>query len=143
MILDIGPKHWRGLSVDVSDRVIIYGEVKISRGQASIKVHAIHGDGRINTRPGQAVFINRPITINDAKNLAHDSFVILNGNIVNTLPGKNNYTFRDTSGEITVDIGPKQWRGLSVGISDRAEIFGEVKISRGQASIKVHAIRGI
>jgi len=142
--VDIGPKEWRGLSVGVSDRVEIYGEVKIHRGQISIKVHAITGTGRTNTRPGQAVTVNRPITIGEAVNLPHDSWVILNGNITGQLQeGRHNYSFRDSSGEITVDIGPKEWRGLSVGVSDRVEIYGEVKIHRGQALIKVHAIRSI
>jgi len=142
--VDIGPKEWRGLSVGVSDRVEIYGEVKITRGQFSIKVHAITGAGRTNTRQGQAITINQPIAINEAVNLPHDSWVILNGNIVRQLPeGKNNYSFRDFSGEVTVDIGPKEWRGLSVGVSDRVEIYGEVKISKGQISIKVQAIRKV
>jgi len=140
--VDIGPKEWRGLSVGVSDRVEIYGEIKIHRGQISIKVHAITGTGRTNTRSGQAVTVNRPITIGEAVNLPHDSWVILNGNITGQLQeGRHNYSFRDSSGEITVDIGPKEWRGLSAGVSDRVEIYGEVKIHRGQALIKVHAIR--
>jgi uncharacterized protein (TIGR00156 family) len=142
--VDIGPKEWRGLSVGVSDRVEIYGEVKITRGQFSIKVHAITGDGRTNIRQGQAVTIIEPIAINEAVNLPHDSWVVLSGNITSQLPeGKNNYSFRDLSGEITVDIGPKEWRGLSVGVSDRVEIYGEVKITRGQVSIKVQAIRKV
>jgi uncharacterized protein (TIGR00156 family) len=139
--VDIGPKEWRGLSVDVSDRVEIYGEVKITRGQVSIKVHAIIGTGRTNARQGQAVTVGQPITINEARNLPHDSWVMLTGNLVSALPQHNNYTFRDLSGEITVDIGPKEWRGLSVGVSDHVEISGEVKITRGQVSFKVHAIR--
>jgi uncharacterized protein (TIGR00156 family) len=139
--VDIGPKEWRGLSVDASDRVEIYGEVKIHRGQVSIKVHAINGTARTETRRGQAVTRNLPVTVNEAKNLPHDSWVILTGNIVNTLPEHNNYTFRDPSGEIVIDIGPKEWRGLSIDVSDRVEIYGEVKNHRGQVLIKVHAIR--
>jgi uncharacterized protein (TIGR00156 family) len=96
---------------------------------------------RINTRRGQAVMSNQPVTVNEAKNLPHDSWVILTGTIVNTLPEHNNYTFRDSSGDIAVDIGPKEWRGLSVDVSDRIEIHGEVKNHRGQILIKVHAIR--
>jgi uncharacterized protein (TIGR00156 family) len=69
--------------------------------------------------------------------------VVLTGNIVYSLPQPNDYTFRDSSGEITIDIGPKEWRGLSVGESDRVEISGEVKKERGQVFIKVHAIRKI
>lgn len=141
IIVDIGPKQWRGLSVGVSDTVVIYGEVKNNRGLTSIKVHAITGSGRTNTWPSQAVFINRPITISEAAASPHDSFVILNGNIVNAQARKNNYTFRDSSGEVTVDIGNKQWRGLSIGASDNVEIYGEVKNNRGLITIKVHAIR--
>ena len=141
--VDIGPKEWRGVSVGSQDNVVIYGEVKIHRGLTSIKVHAISGPGRTSTWVGQTVFINRPIGINEAMNLSHDSFVILNGNIINTLAGHHNFLFRDASGEITVDIGPKEWRGLSIGASDRVEIYGEVKNHRGLVSIKVHAIRKI
>ena len=141
IVVEIGAKHWRGLSVGVSDHVVIYGEVKINRGLISIKAHAISGTGRTNTWPGQAVFINRPITISEAVSLPHDSFVILNGNIVNIQARRNNYTFRDSSGEITVEIGSKHWRGLTVGVSDIVEIFGEVKNNRGLVTIKVHAIR--
>ena len=91
---------------------------------------------------GQPVMPNRPVTVSQARTLPHDSFVIISGNIVNALPGGKNYTFRDASGEIIVEIGLKHWRGLTVGVSDTVEIFGEVKIRRGQAMIKVHAIAG-
>ena len=141
IIVEIGAKHWRGLSVGVSDTVVIFGEVKINRGLVSIKAHAISGTGRVNTRPGQAVFINRPITIAEAVTLPHDSFIILNGNIINSQARRDDYTFRDSSGDITVEIGSKHWRGLAIGISDRIEIFGEVKINRGIVTIKVHALR--
>lgn len=139
---DIGPKEWRGLSVGVTDKVEIFGEVKYHRGLLHIKVHAITGTGKVNNWLGQAVTITQPVTVNEARTLPHDSWVVLNGNIVSALAaGKHNYTFRDASGEITVDIGPKEWRGLSVGVSDRVEIYGEVKNHRGLLHIKVHAIK--
>jgi uncharacterized protein (TIGR00156 family) len=69
--------------------------------------------------------------------------VILTGNIIYFLPAPNEYTFRDSSGEITVDIGPKEWRDLSASETDRVEISGEVKKERGQIFIKVHAIRKV
>ncbi|MCL2184655.1 MAG: NirD/YgiW/YdeI family stress tolerance protein [Treponema sp.] len=142
--VDIGPKEWRGLSVDMNDRVEIYGEVKLSRGQIHIKVHAISGTGRVNTRAWQTVTVTSPISINEARSLPYDSWVVLNGNIINILTtGKHSYLFRDFSGsEIIIDIGPKVWRGLSVGVSDNVEIYGEIKINRmGQIHIKVHAIK--
>jgi uncharacterized protein (TIGR00156 family) len=138
--IEIGPKEWRGLSAVISDtaenRVEICGEVKIERGQIFIKVHAITSAAKSNVR-------RNAVTINEAQNLPHDSWVVLTGNIVFSLPPPNDYTFRDSSGEITIDIGPKEWRGLSVGVSDRVEISGEVKRERGQVFIKVHAIRKI
>ena len=139
--VEIGSKQWRGLSVVPGDSVVIYGEVKIQRGHVIIKVHAITGTGRINVRQGQPVMVSQPITVMEARNLPHDSFVILNGNIVNALPGGKNYTFQDSTGEIIVDIGSKHWRGLSVGVSDRITIYCEVKINRGQVRLKVHALR--
>ena len=92
---------------------------------------------------GQPVMTSEPITVREAAALPHDSWVILIGNIVNALPGGKNYTFRDSSGEIIVEIGSKHWRGLSVSASDRVQLYGEVKIKRGLVSIKVHAIRRI
>jgi uncharacterized protein (TIGR00156 family) len=120
--------------------VEIYGEVKISRKQIHIKVHAVTGAGRLNRLPGQPVTITAPITISEARTLPNDSWVILNGNIISSLSGKN-YLFRDTTGEISVDIGSKEWRGNYVGVYDRVELYGEVKINRGQIHIKVHAVR--
>jgi uncharacterized protein (TIGR00156 family) len=134
--VEIGPKEWRGLSAATSDNVEICGEVKIERGQVFIKVHAITATARPNDR-------RYAVTVNDTQNLPHDSWVVLTGNIVYSLPKHHDYTFRDSSGEITIDIGPKEWRGLSVGVSDKVEISGEVKRERGQVFIKVHAIRKI
>jgi uncharacterized protein (TIGR00156 family) len=134
--VEIGPKEWRGLSTGVSDTVEISGEVKKERGQVFIKVHAITATARASEK-------RYVLTVNEARNLPHDSWIVLTGNIVYSLPPPHEYTFRDSSGEITIDIGPKEWRGLSVGVSDRVEISGEVKIHRGQVSIKVHAIRKI
>jgi len=134
--VEIGPKEWRGLSASVSDTVEISGEVKKDRGQVFIKVHLITQAARAGAR-------RHAVTVNEARNLPHDSWVVLTGNIVFSLPPPHDYTFRDSSGEITVDIGPKEWRGLSVGVSDRVELSGEVKTNKGQVFIKVHAIRKV
>jgi len=138
--VEIGPKEWRGLSAVISDaaeyRVQICGEVKKERGQIFIKAHAIFSAAGTNAA-------RYAVTCNEAQNFYHDSWAVLTGNIVNSLPQLNNYTFRDTSGEITIDIGPKEWRGLSVGAADKVEISGEVKRERGIVFIKVHAIRKI
>jgi uncharacterized protein (TIGR00156 family) len=136
--IEIGPKEWRGLSAAASDtaenRVEISGEVKRERGQIFIRVDALIAAAERGVRGSAG-------TVKEERNLTHDSWVVLTGNIVYSLPKPHDYTFRDSSGEITVDIGPKEWRGLSVGEADTVEISGEVKIQRGQIFIKVHAIR--
>jgi len=136
--VEIGPKEWRGLSAAVSDAVEICGEVKKERGLVFIRVHTITSAARTNAK-------RYAVTINEARNLPHDSWVVLTGNIVYSLPSLNDYMFRDSSGEIIIDIGPKEWRGLSVNETDRVEISGEVKINKAQLpiKIKVHAIRKI
>ena len=82
------------------------------------------------------------ITVNDARVMPHDSWVVLSGNIINALPGGRHYTFRDSTGEIAVEIGQNIWRGLSVSPSDRVEICGEVVVNRGAVSVLVRAITG-
>jgi uncharacterized protein (TIGR00156 family) len=131
--VEIGPKEWRGLSAAVSDEVEIAGEVKKERGQVFIKVHAI-------SRASKTSFQNYSVTAEEAKNLPHDSWAVLSGNIVYSLPPPHDYAFRDSSGEITIEIGQKEWRGLTVSETDEVEIAGEVKKERGRVFIKVRAI---
>ena len=89
-----------------------------------------------------AITVEHPVSVVEARELPHDSWVILTGNIVNALPSGKHYTFRDPSGEIIVSIGTKDWRGLSVDVSDKVEISGKVR-HKGQASVRVYAIRKI
>jgi uncharacterized protein (TIGR00156 family) len=81
-------------------------------------------------------------TVAEAKNLADDARVILQGTIVHSL-GDEEYTFKDESGEIIVEIDRKVWQGLSVGVNDRVEISGEVDADRRGAEIDVRTIRKI
>ena len=141
VVIEIEQNIWRGLSVGVSDTVEICGEVRVNRGQVSIRARAINGTNRINLGPDQAVMVSQPITVSEAKNLPNDSWVIIYGNIINALPGGSNFIFRDSSGDIAIEIERKIWRGLSAGVSDRVEISGEVRVNRGQVSIRVRAIR--
>jgi len=69
----------------------------------------------------QAVTVNQLQTLPLAK-----TYITLTGNITQFL-GRKNYTFRDATGEITVDIDTQYWWGLSVGPSDRVQILVEVE----------------
>jgi uncharacterized protein (TIGR00156 family) len=130
--VEIDWRVWRGLSAGPSDLVDISGGLEIKRDRTLIEVRTI-------TRAGTVI---QPVTVSEARRLPNKSWVILTGNIVNALRDEY-YTFRDSTGEITVDIERKVWRGLSVGVSDRVEISGELEIKRGQTSIEVKAVRKI
>ena len=134
---------WRGLFVSASDIVEISGDVRVTGGLITINVEAISGSSLANTGPGLPITMNRPITVREARELPHDSWIILNGNIVEALPGGRNYTFRDSTGDIIIELELRVWRGLSVGVSDRVEISGDIRINRGLVTINTKAIRRI
>jgi len=69
----------------------------------------------------------RTVTIEQAKTFAHRTPVVITGTIVQAIGG-DFYTFRDSSGEITLKIGPREWYmlGTNIGPSDRIEISGEI-----------------
>jgi len=137
--VEINWKVWRGLSAGVSERVQIWGEIEVKRGQVLIEVKAITGTGSINAGPGQAITVNQSITVSEAMKFPNNSWVILTGNIANALRDEK-YTFNDSSGDIIIEIEREVWRGLSVGVSDSVEISGVLKIKKGQISIDVKAI---
>jgi uncharacterized protein (TIGR00156 family) len=66
-------------------------------------------------------------TVAKAQSFSHGSPVIIKGNIVQAIGG-DMYLFRDSSGEIVLRIGPREWQylGTAISPSDNIEISGEV-----------------
>jgi uncharacterized protein (TIGR00156 family) len=93
------------------------------------------GPGRNDSRSGNAELV----TIAEAKAFPDDTSVILQGTIVDSL-GDEEYTFKDESGEIVIEIDRRVWNGLSVSASDLVEIYGEVDADRRGAEIDVRTI---
>jgi uncharacterized protein (TIGR00156 family) len=108
------------------------GSAPAAQGQAG----GFTGPGNTASAQGQVV------TVADAKKLWDDSRVTLQGTIVRQV-SREHYIFRDSSGEITVEIDRKAWRGLTIGENDRVEIYGEVDHERrgAQVEIEVRSIR--
>jgi uncharacterized protein (TIGR00156 family) len=89
------------------------------------------------TGPGQTGFSGQygygytgPVqtsTVAQARTFAHHAPVIVSGNIVQAIGG-DTYLFRDSSGEITLKIGPREWMyfGSTIGPQDTIEISGEI-----------------
>lgn len=66
-------------------------------------------------------------TVEKALKLAPDSRVILKGNIVASVAGeKNVYIFKDNTGEITVAITPKQFKGNTIKPDTSIQITGKI-----------------
>ena len=83
------------------------------------------------------------VTVIQARGLPDDSLVILTGAIVQSL-GREKYTFRDSTGDITVEIDRDLWAllGISIGINDRVEIGGKTDVEkRGVVEIDVKYIK--
>ncbi|MDR3048677.1 MAG: YgiW/YdeI family stress tolerance OB fold protein [Elusimicrobiota bacterium] len=86
---------------------------------------------------------NTITTVAQAKNFRDDTWVVLRGKIDRFL-GDEHYVFSDDSGNITIDIDRKLWRGLSVNQNDVVEISGKVdKDFAAKIEIDVKNIRKI
>ena len=81
-----------------------------------------------------------PMTVSEVSTFAHDTPVILVGNIIN-ITRKDTFTFKDSTGEITVKIKQGDWKGLSVTPSDRVILAGHLKYNKmGVSEVDVKII---
>ncbi|WP_075183386.1 YgiW/YdeI family stress tolerance OB fold protein [Pantoea sp. 1.19] len=64
-------------------------------------------------------------TVAQAKEMKDDSWVTLEGNIVQRV-GDEDYTFRDATGEMRVEIDHKRWNGQNVSPTDKVRLTGEL-----------------
>ena len=140
--VEIDRRVWRGLSIGPSDVVQIQGELQKERGTVSIKARALITAEAAVTRPGQAIF-TYPITISEARSISQDSWIMLIGHILEVQANGRHFTFRDTTGEMLIEIDQSVWRGLFVGASDLVQITGELASGPGGALFIVRVIRGM
>ena len=91
--------------------------------------------------PGQL----QTVTVTQVRTFGHKMPVAIKGNLVQFYGGKDLYIFRDSSGDIIVKIGPKEWQnlwyqGITIDPSDTIEIYGEVHWPRHSwGTPEVHA----
>lgn len=117
--------------------VILFGLITIfgASGQQGVT-----GTGGGYTGPGSTPNTTALITVAAAKDLRDDARVTLQGTVVSQL-SREKYIFRDSSGEITVEIDRRVWGGLTIGENDRVEIYGEVDRERRGTEIDVRTIK--
>jgi uncharacterized protein (TIGR00156 family) len=103
---------------------------------------SVFGQGFTGPGAGTASGQVQTVTVAQARNLPDNSLVILTGNIVQSQRGER-YTFRDSTGDITIEIDRDLWLllGVSAAPADRVEIRGEIDIENRVAEIDVKYIR--
>ena len=84
------------------------------------------------------------VTVSQAKSLPDHTLVVLTGSIVASL-GREKFTFRDSTGEITIDIDRNLWVLLDVSVetNDQVEIRGELDVEKRVTEVDVKFIKKI
>jgi uncharacterized protein (TIGR00156 family) len=80
------------------------------------------------------------LTIKEALEAHEDTPVQLTGNIISAL-GNKNYLFKDTTGEITVEISNKHWKGQTITPTDKIQLLGEVEKTWNSVEIDVESMQ--
>ncbi|MCL2270017.1 MAG: NirD/YgiW/YdeI family stress tolerance protein [Treponema sp.] len=111
---------------------------QIAPGHRIIPPGQQHIPGQRITPPGQQItpgqfggYGLQVVSVVQAWAYGHKMPIALQGNIVQFYGGRDLYIFRDSSGDILVKIGPKEWQniwyqGISIAETDNVEIYGEV-----------------
>nr|WP_113867086.1 YgiW/YdeI family stress tolerance OB fold protein [Brenneria salicis]NMN93325.1 uncharacterized protein (TIGR00156 family) [Brenneria salicis ATCC 15712 = DSM 30166]RBP61626.1 uncharacterized protein (TIGR00156 family) [Brenneria salicis ATCC 15712 = DSM 30166]RLM30419.1 TIGR00156 family protein [Brenneria salicis ATCC 15712 = DSM 30166] len=81
-------------------------------------------------------------TVAKTKEMKDDSWVILRGTIEQRI-GDEDYSFRDESGTITVEIDDKYWNGQTITPQDKVELQGELDKGFNSAELDVKHVKKI
>jgi uncharacterized protein (TIGR00156 family) len=82
------------------------------------------------------------VSVAQLKDVADDQWVTLEGKLVKHLGGEN-YLFKDSSGEVEVEVDQKVWRGTEVGPDDLISIRGEVDHSWNKTEVEVESLEKV
>ncbi|WP_109077171.1 YgiW/YdeI family stress tolerance OB fold protein [Aggregatibacter kilianii] len=80
--------------------------------------------------------------VSDANTWKDDQYIILQGNIVKQV-GKEDFIFKDASGEIQVEIERKAWHGQDISPSDEVKLYGEVDKSWDKTEVDIDRVEKI
>lgn len=94
-------------------------------------------------RHGGFVNSNQAVTtVSEAKNWNDDQLVVLQGKIVKQM-GKDDFLFRDATGEIEVEIDNKAWEGVQITPNDEVKLYGEVDKSWNKTEVEIHRVEKV
>ena len=78
-------------------------------------------------------------SVADAINAVDNTPVVLVGSIVKQVD-KNEFIFKDSTGEIQIDVSKRAWNGQTITPQDTIEILGKVDKEWAQAEIDVKQV---
>ncbi|BFO11251.1 YgiW/YdeI family stress tolerance OB fold protein [Serratia rubidaea] len=81
-------------------------------------------------------------TVDKVKSMSDDAWVMLQGNIEQRV-GDDTYTFRDTTGTLTVEIDHKRWNGQTITPKDKVQLEGKVDKEWSKLEVDVKNLKKI
>ena len=96
-------------------------------------VFAAHGGFKDSISPKKS-------TIAEVLKMNNNSYVSVQGNIVKRI-SDDKYSFKDSTGTITVEIDDDKWGGISAGTQDKLELIGEVEKKYNITELDVDTVR--
>lgn len=79
-------------------------------------------------------------TVAEVLKMNNNSYVSIQGNIIKRL-SDDKYSFKDSTGTITVEIDDDKWGGVSAGTQDKLELVGEVEKKYNTTEVDVDTVR--
>jgi uncharacterized protein (TIGR00156 family) len=81
-------------------------------------------------------------TVKQAQEMSDDAWVTMRGNIEKRV-GDEDYTFRDATGSMTVEIDHKRWDGQTITPADNVELQGKLDKDFNSLELDVKQIRKV
>jgi uncharacterized protein (TIGR00156 family) len=93
--------------------------------------------------PGQYGYGLQAVPVVQAWAYGHKMPIVIQGSIIQFYGGKDLYIFRDSSGDVLIKIGNKEWQnlwfqGITISAADTIEIYGEVHWPKNSYMPEVH-----
>ena len=86
--------------------------------------------------------ISAVLTVSEALKLNDNSYVTIRGTVVDRL-SDDEYTFKDSTGTITVEIDNDKWLGHNYKVNEKLELTGEIEKDTNKTRLDVHKIKRI
>ncbi|MGB9095999.1 YgiW/YdeI family stress tolerance OB fold protein [Erwinia sp.] len=81
-------------------------------------------------------------TVKQAQDMKDDAWVTMRGNIEKRV-GDEDYTFRDATGTMTVEIDHKRWDGQTISPQDKVELQGKIDKDFNSLELDVKQVRKV